>query len=200
MSADVLSGFLQSIAPSSLMATAIGVLIGLVVGMIPGMTISMGIIILLPLTFVLEPAMSIALLLGPFGAAFGFKLWYAALQLGGSLGFYWLARRALRAGVGPSLVGALLYGSAPWLAGRFEDGNVTGARTAGARFAETAATVLSNSRFSDCRIGVEVADSARPELSSVAVEDSGRTGLLAMAPLFHFSDRDLWQYHMIGKG
>ncbi len=64
MSADVLSGFLQSIAPSSLMATAIGALIGLVVGMIPGMTISMGIIILLPLTFVLEPAMSIALLLG----------------------------------------------------------------------------------------------------------------------------------------
>jgi RsiW-degrading membrane proteinase PrsW (M82 family) len=28
----------------------------------------------------------------------------------------------------------------------------------------------------------------------------GRTGLLAMKPLFHFSDRDLWQYHMIGKG
>jgi RsiW-degrading membrane proteinase PrsW (M82 family) len=28
----------------------------------------------------------------------------------------------------------------------------------------------------------------------------GRTGLLAMSPLFSFSDRDLWQYHMIGKG
>jgi len=27
----------------------------------------------------------------------------------------------------------------------------------------------------------------------------GRTGLLAMSPLFHFSDRDLWQYHMIAK-
>jgi RsiW-degrading membrane proteinase PrsW (M82 family) len=27
----------------------------------------------------------------------------------------------------------------------------------------------------------------------------GRTGVLAMSPLFHFSDRDLWQYHMIGK-
>jgi len=27
----------------------------------------------------------------------------------------------------------------------------------------------------------------------------GRTGLLAMSPLFHFSDRDQWQYHMIGK-
>jgi len=32
------------------------------------------------------------------------------------------------------------------------------------------------------------------------LEDAiGRTGLLALAPLFHFSDRDLWQYHMIGK-
>jgi RsiW-degrading membrane proteinase PrsW (M82 family) len=32
------------------------------------------------------------------------------------------------------------------------------------------------------------------------LEDSiGRTGLLALSPLFHFSDRDLWQYHMIGK-
>lgn len=27
----------------------------------------------------------------------------------------------------------------------------------------------------------------------------GKTGLLAMSPLFHFSDRNLWQYHMIGK-
>jgi RsiW-degrading membrane proteinase PrsW (M82 family) len=27
----------------------------------------------------------------------------------------------------------------------------------------------------------------------------GRTGLLALSPLFHFSDRDLWQYHMIAK-
>jgi RsiW-degrading membrane proteinase PrsW (M82 family) len=27
----------------------------------------------------------------------------------------------------------------------------------------------------------------------------GRTGLLALSPLFHFSDRDLWQYHMLGK-
>jgi len=32
------------------------------------------------------------------------------------------------------------------------------------------------------------------------LEDAiGKTGLLALSPLFHFSDRDLWQYHMIGK-
>jgi len=60
----VLDGLAQAMQPTSLMATAIGSLLGLVVGMIPGMTISTGIIILLPLTFVLDPAISIALLLG----------------------------------------------------------------------------------------------------------------------------------------
>jgi len=64
VSGDVLQGFLQAIQPSSLMATAIGSLLGIVVGMIPGMTISSGIIIVLPLTFVLDPNISIALLLG----------------------------------------------------------------------------------------------------------------------------------------
>ncbi len=39
-------------------------MLGLIFGMIPGMTISTGIIVLLPLTFVLDPNMSIALLLG----------------------------------------------------------------------------------------------------------------------------------------
>ena len=68
MSPDVLAGFQQSILPSSLIATGVGAVIGLVVGMIPGMTISSGIIILLPLTFVLEPNVSIALLLGLYVA------------------------------------------------------------------------------------------------------------------------------------
>ncbi len=62
---DVLmQGFSQAAAPSSLLATAIGSVLGIVVGMIPGMTISTGIIIVLPLTFVLDPSVSIALLLG----------------------------------------------------------------------------------------------------------------------------------------
>ena len=55
---------MQAILPSSLISTAVGSMLGLVVGMIPGMTISTGIIIVLPLTFVLEPNVSIALLLG----------------------------------------------------------------------------------------------------------------------------------------
>ena len=64
MSPDILAGMTQASLPTSLVATSIGVLFGLVVGMIPGMTISTGIIVLLPLTFVLPADISIALLLG----------------------------------------------------------------------------------------------------------------------------------------
>ena len=64
MDAEVYQGFLQASLPTNLLATCIGSLLGLVVGMIPGMTISMGIIIVLPLTFVMDPGNSIALLLG----------------------------------------------------------------------------------------------------------------------------------------
>jgi putative tricarboxylic transport membrane protein len=64
MNPDVFAGFLAATLPTSLVATALGVLLGLIVGMIPGMTISTGIIVVLPLTFVLDPTLSIALLLG----------------------------------------------------------------------------------------------------------------------------------------
>jgi putative tricarboxylic transport membrane protein len=64
MSPDVLAGIAQASGFLVLLTTALGVLIGLTVGMIPGMTISTGIIILLPVTFVLPADISIALLLG----------------------------------------------------------------------------------------------------------------------------------------
>ena len=64
MSPDVIDGFVQASQLSTILSVAFGCLIGLIVGMIPGLTISTGIIIVLPLTFVLEPDISIALLLG----------------------------------------------------------------------------------------------------------------------------------------
>ncbi len=64
MSGDAFQGFAQAMMPTSLVATAVGSLLGIIVGMIPGLTISTGIIVLLPLTFVMDPATSIALLLG----------------------------------------------------------------------------------------------------------------------------------------
>lgn len=65
---DVALGFSQASQYSSLIATALGVLLGLVVGMIPGMTISTGIVIVLPMTFAMDPDISIALLLGLYVA------------------------------------------------------------------------------------------------------------------------------------
>ncbi len=67
MDGAVFQGMLQALQPSCVLATGLGSLLGLLVGMLPGMTISAGIIIVLPLTFVLDPAISIALLLGLYG-------------------------------------------------------------------------------------------------------------------------------------
>ncbi|MEH1016732.1 AAA family ATPase [Micromonospora sp. CPCC 206060] len=67
-------------------------------------------------------------------------------------------------------------------AGRFSNGEITGARAAGAKLADSAATVLSNSRLTGCRVGVEVAGTARPTLSSVAVEESAGAGVLTGGP------------------
>tara|TARA_B100000315_G_scaffold260594_1_gene323285 strand:+ start:5872 stop:7377 length:1506 start_codon:yes stop_codon:yes gene_type:complete len=64
MNPDIIDGFAQASQFETILAVAAGCFIGLVVGMIPGLTISTGIIIVLPLTFVLEPEISIALLLG----------------------------------------------------------------------------------------------------------------------------------------
>ncbi|MEE2746335.1 MAG: tripartite tricarboxylate transporter permease [Pseudomonadota bacterium] len=64
MAPDIIGGLLQATQPNTILAVASGCFIGLVVGMIPGLTISTGIIIVLPLTFVLPPEISIALLLG----------------------------------------------------------------------------------------------------------------------------------------
>ena len=64
MSPDILAGIGQASGYLVLLSTALGVFLGLTVGMIPGMTISTGIIILLPVTFVLPADISIALLLG----------------------------------------------------------------------------------------------------------------------------------------
>ena len=74
MTGDLLQGLLQAIQPASLAATGAGCLLGIVAGMIPGMTISAAMIIVLPLTFVLDPNVSIGLFLGL----------YAGGMLGGS--------------------------------------------------------------------------------------------------------------------
>jgi putative tricarboxylic transport membrane protein len=121
MAPDILAGFMQSIMPSSLAATVAGAFIGLIVGMIPGMTISTGIIVLLPVTFVLAPNMSIALLLGLYVAGMtGGSFSAILLNIPGTpsaaataLDGYQLARhgeagRALGIAIGSSFVGGIV--------------------------------------------------------------------------------------------
>ena len=66
MNGDLLQGFYLALAPTSILATALGALHGLICGMMPGLTTSAGIIILFPVTFILEPTTAVALLLGVF--------------------------------------------------------------------------------------------------------------------------------------
>lgn len=64
MDPAILEGFLSATAPEALTAMAAGALIGLIAGMLPGVTISSGIIMVLPLTYVMGPHVAISLLLG----------------------------------------------------------------------------------------------------------------------------------------
>jgi putative tricarboxylic transport membrane protein len=66
MNADLLQGLYLALSPTSILATALGALHGLISGMMPGLTTSAGIIILFPITFILEPTTAVALLLGVF--------------------------------------------------------------------------------------------------------------------------------------
>ncbi len=134
MSPDALSGFSQASAFMPLIATCVGVFVGLVVGMIPGMTISTGIIVVLPVTFVLPADISIALLLGLYvGGMTGGSFSAVLLNIPGTPsasatamdGFPMAARgeagRALGIAITASFVGGLfsflcLYFIAPLLA------------------------------------------------------------------------------------
>ncbi len=58
----------QVLSWKSLLASVTGVLLGLVVGALPGLTISLGMVLLLPLTFGLDSITAMALLLGLFAA------------------------------------------------------------------------------------------------------------------------------------
>jgi putative tricarboxylic transport membrane protein len=60
------SALIGVLAPVNLLANLGGVLFGLFVGAIPGLTISLGMVLLLPITYALPPITSFSLLLGVF--------------------------------------------------------------------------------------------------------------------------------------
>lgn len=70
MAPEFFQGLLQSIQPLNLLAMAVGSLAGLIFGMVPGLTTTTATIVFLPLTFVLSPSVSVALLFGIYTGGF----------------------------------------------------------------------------------------------------------------------------------
>lgn len=68
----LITGLSNALAPSVLMMIVIGVVVGIVVGALPGLTATMGVAVLLPLTFGMEPLPALLLLTGVyFGGIYG---------------------------------------------------------------------------------------------------------------------------------
>lgn len=64
-----MEGLAAAFSPLSLLLMAVGVVLGMFVGAIPGFSATMGIAVLLPFTFALDPVPGLMLLLGLYGSA-----------------------------------------------------------------------------------------------------------------------------------
>lgn len=67
---NLLLGIEASIQPMALLVLFCGSLVGIIVGIIPGLGPMVGMVILLPISFVLDPALALILLLGVFCGAY----------------------------------------------------------------------------------------------------------------------------------
>ncbi|SUA60527.1 Tripartite tricarboxylate transporter TctA family [Oligella urethralis] len=63
---DIFIGLTTTLAPAMLLAIFIGSVVGVVIGMLPGLTSTMGVALLIPMTFVFPPEVGLALLGGVY--------------------------------------------------------------------------------------------------------------------------------------
>ena len=59
-------GFVHFFTASNLIAVFAGICVGIMIGSLPGLTATMGVALMVPLTFSLDPVTSICLLLGVY--------------------------------------------------------------------------------------------------------------------------------------
>ncbi len=72
MLADILTGIQSSVTASALLANVMGTVLGIVFGALPGLTATMGVALLIPITFGMPPVDAFAALLGMYcGAIYG---------------------------------------------------------------------------------------------------------------------------------
>ena len=66
---EIVNGFLSVFQPTTFLFLVIGVLAGGIIGALPGLTATMGVAVLTPLTFWLQPAEGFAMLIGVYNSA-----------------------------------------------------------------------------------------------------------------------------------
>ncbi|WP_227935323.1 tripartite tricarboxylate transporter permease [Alkalihalobacillus deserti] len=72
MFAQIVDGFATMLTPMSILLILVGVIAGTILGAIPGLTATMGIALILPVTFYLDPIMGISMLIAMYkGGMFG---------------------------------------------------------------------------------------------------------------------------------
>ena len=69
MSTEVIEGILYALVPAAIIANLLGVALGIVFGSLPGLTATMGIALLIPLTFGIDPVVAFSALLGVYVGA-----------------------------------------------------------------------------------------------------------------------------------
>ncbi|WP_018924998.1 tripartite tricarboxylate transporter permease [Salsuginibacillus kocurii] len=69
MGADILTGLLTSLQPGNLMIMALAIIGGIVIGSLPGLSATMGVALLVPLTFGMDPASGLLMLGALYTAA-----------------------------------------------------------------------------------------------------------------------------------
>ena len=69
---EVLHGYIIAMTPINLIAAAISVAIGITIGALPGLSAAMGVALLIPITFGMDPSTGLITLAGVYcGAIFG---------------------------------------------------------------------------------------------------------------------------------
>lgn len=130
----MLDGLLLAFQPTSLLAVVVGLLLGLLFGAIPGLTATLGVALLVPVTFVMEPAPGMIMLLGIYaGSIYAGSITAILLRIPGtpaSIPTMWdgyeltkqgrprlaLGTAALASGIGGLISGLALMFLAPLLA------------------------------------------------------------------------------------
>src|SRR5699024_12534923 len=68
MITEILNGLINTLNVSVILAMFSGVILGIVIGALPGLSATMGVALMLPLTFGMEPTVGMLLLLGIYVA------------------------------------------------------------------------------------------------------------------------------------